>query len=438
MLRGGAAASDITPKDSQFLFGYPHVERYSTGVHDPLLSSALYLANDASGVLFVANDIIFVSKALTEQVRRRISEKTGLTPQQIMISATHTHSGPITVNYISNEADPTVPKVDPGYLRVLENGIVESAVKAHAGAEPVELGWGIADGSSVGTNRRDPKGPADPNVPVLMVRSANGERSIGCMLICSMHPTVLHEDSTLVSGDFPGLARRYLQTNAVGTECPVLLQTGPCGNQSPRHVTRANTFEEADRLGSSLGKSVAEVIREITYKSDLTLDCQSGHVDLPPRTLPPVTEAQARLDAAREKLDRMRRENAPVKATRTAECDWFGAEESLTLARAQENGRLDEVRATCMPAEIQVIRVGDLTFVGWPGEVFIEYALTVKRAHPDTSVISMANGELQGYIVTPEAQKQGGYESSNALFDAAGGEVLVRETDRLLKAMRDA
>lgn len=56
--KAGAAAVEITPKESQFLFGYPHVERMSTGVHDPLFSSALYLENGCEQVLFIANDII--------------------------------------------------------------------------------------------------------------------------------------------------------------------------------------------------------------------------------------------------------------------------------------------------------------------------------------------------------------------------------------------
>ena len=68
-----------------------------------------------------------------------------------------------------------------------------------------------------------------------------------------MHPTVLHEDSTLVSGDFPAMTRQYLQEHVLGADCPVLYHTGPSGNQSPRHVTRANTFDEAERLGGLLG-----------------------------------------------------------------------------------------------------------------------------------------------------------------------------------------
>lgn len=45
ILKAGAAKQDITPEQSLFLFGYPHVERYSQGTHDPLYASALVLDN---------------------------------------------------------------------------------------------------------------------------------------------------------------------------------------------------------------------------------------------------------------------------------------------------------------------------------------------------------------------------------------------------------
>ena len=53
MLKAGAAQVDISPKDSQFLFGYPHVKRYSTGIHDKLWSSALYLSDGDEQVLLI-------------------------------------------------------------------------------------------------------------------------------------------------------------------------------------------------------------------------------------------------------------------------------------------------------------------------------------------------------------------------------------------------
>jgi hypothetical protein len=53
--------------------------------------------------------------------------------------------------------------------------------------------------------------PAIAQIPVFTVRDLN-DQLIGIMVVCSMHPTVLHEDSTLISGDFPGIARQYLQS----------------------------------------------------------------------------------------------------------------------------------------------------------------------------------------------------------------------------------
>lgn len=58
----GAAERDVTPTGPQFLYGYPHVERTSTGVHDSLLASTLYLDDGLREALFVAVDVIWLSK----------------------------------------------------------------------------------------------------------------------------------------------------------------------------------------------------------------------------------------------------------------------------------------------------------------------------------------------------------------------------------------
>ena len=240
--------------------------------------------------MFIANDIVFVGKDNVANARKRINEQTGIAAEHIMLTATHTHSGPHTVDYISNHADPSVPKADQNYVQFMEDCIVESAVNAHKNAQPAKLGLAIADDTGVGTNRRDPSGPADHNVPVLMVRSYD-DKNIACMLVCSMHPTVMHEDSTLISGDFPGLSRIYLQENVLGKDCAVLHHTGPAGNQSPRHVTKANTFEEADRLGKILGKAVEKAIDQIDFKDNVDLAAKVKLIDdLPKKVFPSVGE----------------------------------------------------------------------------------------------------------------------------------------------------
>jgi hypothetical protein len=296
------------------------------------------------------------------------------------------------------------------------------------------LGLAIADGACVGTNRHNPAGPRDPQVPVLAVRDRQTGVYLAIMTVCSMHPTVLHEDSKLVSADFPGAARRFLQENVLGADCPVIYHTGPCGDQSPRHVTRANTFEEADRLGVMLGQSIARALKNVEYSADVRLAAAQAFVDLPPRQLPAVESAREMLAAAVARLDHLRKNGHPRAEVRTAECDLFGAEETLTLASAQASGRLAAAAASLMPAEIQALRIGPWTFVGWPGETYVEFALAVKARCPDCFVIALANGELQGYLATQQAVDERRYEANNALFASPrSGDLLVSKTLELLQ-----
>jgi hypothetical protein len=446
-LFAGVATREITPADSAFLMGYPHVHRYSTGVHDPLLSTALYLEAGGERVMFIANDIIYAPKALVARARTRIAEKVGIPGGHILISATHTHSGPKTCDTLSNEADSAVPKADPEYVRFFEDRIVEAGIAAAQKLTRAEIGLAVADATGIGTNRRDPDGSRDLEVPVLLVRDLE-HKLLAAMLVCNMHPTVLHEDSTLISGDFPAMARQYLQKNLfplslrerVGVRAntpdkpfPVLYHTGPAGNQSPRHVTRGNTFAEAERLGEILGQAAAKVIPAIEFRQRINLECRRSFADLPVREFPSEAEAQAQVQSAELRLKNLRDRNAPRTEIRTAEVDWFGATETLTLSRAATLGRLAEAASACMPAEIQAILVGPWTFVAWPGELFVEFGLELKQRCPNTFPITYANGTLQGYLVTKQAVQEGGYESSNAVFKSPdGGDILVHKTLELL------
>jgi hypothetical protein len=436
MIKAGASQVKITPCDSQFLFGYPHVKRYSTGVHDDLWTSALYIENGREQVIFIANDIIFVSKEVTAQARKAVSQITSVKTENIMITATHTHSGPHTVDYISNASDNAVPKADQKYVDFMKDSIIKAGVEAFNKAQPAKAGFALADDTGVGTNRREPDGPADHQVPVMILKNIETQKYIACMLVCSMHPTVMHEDSTLVSADFPGMSRMYLQENLLGSNCPVLHHTGPSGNQSPRHVTRANTFDEAKRLGEILAKAVQKAVENANCCKDADISSAVKLIyDLPPKKFPSVSEAEDNLANSIKKLESLKKSNASKQNIRTAECDWFGAEETLTLAKAQQSHLLKQARHKSLPAEIQIIKIADFKFVAWPGEVFIEYALEVKKNSPNTFVISLANGELQGYIVTAHAAQEAGYEASNALFNHKAGNILVQNTLQLLKEL---
>jgi hypothetical protein len=432
-LIAGTARTDITPRRPVFLFGYPHVPRTSTGVHDPLECAALYLRAGRGHALFLAHDLIFIPREVALAVRRRVAQASGVPEEAILLSATHTHSGPNTVDQVSNGADSVVPPVDQEYLGWITERAVEAALAAIRDARPAEIGFARAQAEGVGTNRHDPRGAADPDVPVLVVRSRDDHEPFGCMLVYAMHPTVLHEDSTLISGDFPPFTRDYLRRTVLPANCPVVYHNGASGDQSPRHVTRGNTFAEAQRIGETLGAAVAEAVRRMAFMPTVAIAAWAGTVDLVSRRFPPSAATDAALGEARSRHASLKAGGAPGPQLRTAECDVFGAEETAELARAAANGTLAAAIAARTPAEIQVLRVGPWKYVGWPGEFFVSYALAVRATVPDTFVITLANGELQGYIVTPEAEAQGWYEALNAVFAPGNGSRFVQATLDLLK-----
>ena len=99
------------------------------------------------------------------------------------------------------------------------------------------------------------------------------------MVVCNMHATVLHEDTRLVSGDFPAATRQFLQKHVCGRNCPIVYHMGPSGNQSPRHVVRGHTLEEADRLGGLLGQAIATAISSVRDLTDIDFGCATAAVD---------------------------------------------------------------------------------------------------------------------------------------------------------------
>lgn len=434
-MKAGAAVREFTPDTSQFLSGYPHVERMSEGIHDPLLSSALYLENEGQGVLFIANDILFVTTEMVKRIRAAIAQTTGLPAQRILISATHTHSGPKISEKPFGDDDPVIPPVDQAFAERMVAAITEAGIAAIQRAEPAAIGLARADSTGIGTNRHDPAGPSDHEVPVLAARAADGQRWIGLMYVCSMHPTVMHQDSRLVSADFPWAARLKVQQDWVGPECPVLHHTGCAGNQSPRHVARANTFAEAERIGTMLGAALVQTAGRLAFNDNPIIMVLSRMIDPPRRQFPDVETAERDLQQARERFAALKR-TGPATEARTAECDVFGAEHKLSLAGTAASGALEPAYAACTPAEIQAVRVGDWCWVGWPSETYVEFGLTVKSRAPDTFIISIANGRLFGYITTQAAAEAGLYESGAALFAPETGQLYIDVTLELVKALR--
>lgn len=427
-IQAGAAIINVTPQKPMFLHGYPHVERISEGTHDPLYASALVIDNGEMRIGFCAVDVIFISREIATNVRIRVHEQTGIPKQNIMISASHTHSGPVTFSDIFY--DPVVPKTDPEYLAYLTNKLVDVFVKAFQNKQISKIAITIADATGVGGNRRSKTDITDPEVPVVILKDAETNRIFALSTIYCMHPTVLHEDSKLYSADFPGYTREYIKKE-FGEDVILLYHTGPSGNQSPRHFVKSNTFDEAQRLGFMLGKRIIESFRQLrnsAFKDWVALSAQQSNQMLPKKKFMSIEEAESKVIFVKNKLRQMEQDSVSPSEIRTVECDWFGAEENKQLAEMAANRELEKVYQSVLPAEINIIGIDSNHFVFLPGEMFVEYSLMIKSNLPEnTFIASLSNGVLAGYLVTEEAEQEGGYEASNSIFPAQAGKLLVEK-----------
>lgn len=435
-LEAAFARREITPQKPVQLVGYPHVERISTGVHDPLYASAVVLRNGASAVAVVSFDLIFVEPDWTRKCREEITRTTGIPAENILLHATHTHSGPVTLDFLSFKADLVVPPPDQEYLQSVREQAVAAVTEAWNNLQPCEAAWTTADVKGLaGGNRIDANGAEDPEAGLLIVRRRDDHAPVAILSVYSMHPTVLHEDSKLISGDFIAYARQEIEKAFPGAGAVYL--NGTAGNQSPRRVVRGQTFAEAERLGGALGRRMVESLKAVRdFSADFPIASRVERIPLEGKKFSPVAEAQAVVDEANRNYEKLKADNAGHAPIRTAECTVFGAEKLLLWARAEESGEADAVRRKYSRGEVQVMRLGPSMLAAWPGEFFVEFGLEAKkRARTPLFVSSYSNGELHGYIVTPEAAEAGGYEAQNSLFPPSVGAQYVEATLRLMESL---
>lgn len=430
-LQAGAAQVNITPQELLPLAGFSGGERRAEGCHDPLLASALCLRQGNETLLFIACDLLEVSRAMVRRVRGRVSARYGLPPHHILISATHTHSGPHTHPSFAVAEDCPAIVPDEAWLRDLEQGVEEAAAAALRSLVPAEALFAQADGHAAGGNRRSPGGPADPALSLMLLREREGGKPIALHCVFAMHPTVLHRESCLYSADFPGALRSRLQAGWL-EGAPLIYHTGAGGNQSPRHRILEHSFAEAERIGAALAAEITAALEGRPAVQDLPLRAGVTHLDLPLRRFPPPHEVQALHAEWQERLEKLRSAGAGPGELRTAEVDLIGAEVLLELSRAQERGDLTAFAAANLPAEVQALAAGEQRWLAWPGEAAVEYALMLKAEVPHLDLITLANGGLGGYIVTPEIEAEGGYEALSGLFTSAAGALLCQASRRVL------
>jgi neutral ceramidase len=152
------------------------------------------------------------------------------------------------------------------------------------------------------------------------------------------------------------------------------------------------------------------------------------------RKFPPRKIAEENVKKAELGFERLKASNAKYIDLQNAELKLLGAEDILGYIILSEKNIKPELLTDELPAEIQVLGIGDARIVGLQGEIFVEYGLEIKNRSPfeKTFVIELANGVLPGYVYTKEALKEGGYETDTSMLGENCGEIITKKAIELL------
>jgi hypothetical protein len=425
-LSAGTALMDITPPKGVELAGYPHFPRHNTGVHDPLYASCLYLESAETALAVVGLDLLFFSRKHVLEVRRALAEKTDLPPENILFCCSHSHSTPWAAGRLDREALLGGAGQDAAYLAEVKTKLVYLVAAAQRTAFPCQLGFGTAQCGpelGIGGNRRDPHGPSDPLVYTLAVKDLRGVTR--CLVVnYALHPTLLHEENTLCSADYPGFIRERLgelYPAAVTVFC-----LGPAGDQSSRYFRQGQSFEEARRFGRAIGGAAALAADGAAYAGNLPLRTRSTPFNPPLRTLPPYAEALARVEENRNRYEALRRQGAPYLEVQNANLALLGAEDILGYIELARRGEPLALAQEELPGEVAAFFLGDLALLGLPGEIFMGVAQDIRQraASRKLLIATVTNGCLPGYLYSAQDAALGGYEVDTSLLDPAAAQAL--------------
>jgi neutral ceramidase len=274
-LLAGSARADITPPVGLPLGG--HRGRKSTGIHAPVFARALVLSNGETTVALVSAELIAVTPELSREVAARLPRELPLAPENLLVTATHTHSGPGAMGTRLWQRL-AAGAFDPASFERTAEGMAQAVAAAHSRLQPSRLLYRRFEAPDLVSNRVDPEGVEDPEVQVLTFESTDGAQ-VSHLVNFSAHPTVLGSRNRLVSGDFPGFLSRALEEKEGTT---ALYTSGALADQKPWPPEAATPIERAEKMGKLLALRIGNASPSAEPVGALTLWARRISIPLPP------------------------------------------------------------------------------------------------------------------------------------------------------------
>jgi neutral ceramidase len=297
--KAGISRAKITPDEPVWLAGYASRTHPSDGILADLWVKVLAI-EDAKGkkAVLITSDLLGFPKKMSDHIRDQIAVRYGLTRSQIILSYSHTHSGPVLMDALFDiyPLDDKQLKVIREYSGQLEKKIADLTGEALRSMVPAEV-YSKSGVTRFQVNRRNNtetaltaqtalNGPNDYSVPVLKVTDESGNlMAIAFGYAC--HPTVL--DIYQISGDYPGFAQIELEKSHPGVTAMFFQGAGADQNPLPRR-----TIPLAIQYGKELAASVERVLAEDMKKLDPHLSTAYSEVNLP-FSAPPSKETLVKI-----------------------------------------------------------------------------------------------------------------------------------------------
>ena len=280
--------------------GY-YYNRAAVGVHDPLHAKAIVIEKDGVTAALVACDLGSLPRPIAEDARRRIAESVKIPPTHVMISATHTHTGPVLLSGSTRyNVEGEMKRIGLEYAASQGGKIADAVRQAHAALRPARVMSAQGREDSLTFNRRfhmkdgsiawnpakqDPRierpaGPIDGSVPVVYFEGMDG-KPIAVYVNYALHLDTVGGQE--YSADYPYMLSQILSA-AKGKDLVTVFTIGCAGNLNHRDVSIKDPQKghgEAARIGAVLAGEVLKTLKRALPVDVAAIRASSEMLQLP-------------------------------------------------------------------------------------------------------------------------------------------------------------
>ena len=446
VLLAGFSRVNITPPMGIGIYGYAFM-RYADGVLDDLEVNTIAFSQKGNRVLIMSLDICEAVQEEMDKFRFAISEAVNVPADAIFLSATHTHTSPVITENGEGE-------IEKAYFYELRDKLILSAKMALDDLKPARMGWATGYVPHVSNCRRfrmkdgsirtnpgignpdilEPLGVVDKTMNVLRFDRENADTIV--LVNFGGHPDAIGGNK--ISADWPGFARRTFESCIPDAKCIFL--NGAQGDAGHLDVAAKGgdfndlkkdfddvyrSYSFARRKGRILAGSVLQVYDIVNYV-DVDRVLFGQKVIKVPSNMP-----------TQEELKQARIYHALHTAGKDDEIPFSGMMKTTVIFESARMVRLEHGPET-FDLLLSAIVIGDVAFLGLPGEPFSQIGQEIKKSEGWTMVcpISLTNGG-EAYFPTTEAYAQGGYEVASCIYKAGVAERLVEEGRALLAELAE-